>query len=296
MEKVLKVLRKAYPELSASKKRAVSYLLNNYPSFYMDTVQELADKIGVSDTTIINLCSELGFQGYSGFKRTVREEMTSSNADVDAEDFSDAEGDQAELRQIAKGISDAVTRTLCDEDNQNSLIRAKSLLGKASKIYFVGFWTYSAVAKKSALYYLHHGYLTEAVYPDMGDYIEHLQWVPEGSVAVVFDFARYVTALTEICTFLKEKGIPIILITDNGPCPRLGMADAVISCLPESTNTFPGSQSSVVEAVLSSLLSLLRKDYPKHASQYSNSLRDAVFTRFNTYGVVEPSSINTERI
>ena len=295
MEKVLKVLRTAYPELSASKKRAVSYLLNNYPSFYMDTVLELAEKIGVSDTTIINLCTELGFEGYSGFKRAVREEMTTADTGEEIDDAAEAADDVSDIVQTAKCTSEAIIKTLQDEDNQNAILRAKTLCGNATRIYFVGFWTYSALAKKNALLFLHHGYPTEAIYPDMSDYIAHLQWVPSGSVAIVYDFSRYVTALTEICTFLKERGIPIILITDNGPCPRLSMADAVVSCLPETTHTIPSS-SPVVECVVNAILILLKKEFPRSASGYSRSLRDAVFTRFNTYGVVEPSATNTDRI
>ena len=36
---------------------------------------ELAEIIGVSDTTIINLCVDLGFTGFSEFKKTVSDEI-----------------------------------------------------------------------------------------------------------------------------------------------------------------------------------------------------------------------------
>jgi len=58
---IIKLIREAYPELSSAKKSAASYFLNHYTSLQFATVTELAERIGVSDTTIINLCADLGY-------------------------------------------------------------------------------------------------------------------------------------------------------------------------------------------------------------------------------------------
>ena len=60
MADVIKQIREIYPQLSSAKKAAASYFLNNYQALQFATVTELAERIGVSDTTIINLCADLG--------------------------------------------------------------------------------------------------------------------------------------------------------------------------------------------------------------------------------------------
>ena len=55
MADIIKLIREAYPGLSSAKKSAASYFLNHYTALQFSTVTELAEQIGVSDTTIINL-------------------------------------------------------------------------------------------------------------------------------------------------------------------------------------------------------------------------------------------------
>jgi len=287
MESILTVLRNAYPGLSPSKKKVVSYFLNHYSTLHMDTVTELAEKIGVSDTTIINLCSELGFLGYSGFRRSAKEEILLASGGRKWEKLQENDR-SAGIRAFSAETVDSVTKTLEDPEIMESIIKAADLLGKSGMIYTVGFWSYSAVAKVGALKLMYRGYRSEAIYPDMGDYIDHLLWTEEGSVAIVYDYSLYVTALTEVCSILKERNIRIILITDTGPCPRISMADVVIHC----KSGVESLGMIVTDAIMENLITA----YPRSKPEYSTRLREGVFTRFNPYGVIEPSGGNVPRI
>ena len=48
----------------------------------LDHVAVLAERIGVSDTTIINLCADLGYSGFAAFKRAVRKELQQEKDDL----------------------------------------------------------------------------------------------------------------------------------------------------------------------------------------------------------------------
>ena len=67
MQDTMQKIRDIYPSLSSAKKAAASFFLNHYSSVPISTVTELAESIGVSDTTIINLCVDLGFKGFATF-------------------------------------------------------------------------------------------------------------------------------------------------------------------------------------------------------------------------------------
>ena len=295
--KIIQKIRNSFEQLSPSKKKVASYFLNHYSTLYLDTVVELAEKIGVSDTTVINFCSDLGFYGYSEFKQMLKEELM---ADRTPPETAPAGTSDVSARMLAHAgcIADNLQITLTDSENQAALAAAVDLLASADKIYFVGFYNKAALAKSEALYLLYRGYEAEAIYPDLGDYIDHLLWAKEGSVAVMYDMAQYSSGLTEICSVLKEKNIPVILITDMGPCPRLTMANVVIHCHadPEKDSNLPPDEDVLCHSVSRLMLTALTDLHPGKVDSYNGMLREGVFTRFNPYGAIETSNNRLDRI
>ena len=117
--------------------------------------------------------------------------------------------------------------------------------------------------------------------------------ITSDDVVVMYDTARYITGMMEISQLLKHQGVPMILITDMGPCP----------CLPYSTisihmrSSGPGENSfAPVNAAVGVILRYLAYGHkPEVESEYAN-VREGVFSRFNPYGVIEPGADYTERI
>lgn len=295
MMSIVQHIREIYPSLSPSKKKVASYILNNFPKVHLETVLDLSDKIGVSDTTIINFCSEIGYYGYSDFKRAVRNELASAEFSYPV-----VTSDQKALNDLIQATinecSASIKETLLDNENLRAFSEAESLLADASKIYVIGFYHHAAEAKALVLNLIHQGYDSEAIIPDLGDYIDHLMMLQKGSVAIVYDFSLYTTALTEICTILQEKAIPIILITDDGPCPRLSQATVAIHCHGFSENAaLLGKGFVACKTVSLVLYNLLCTVSPREKGQYSSNLRQGIFTRFNPYGVIE-STPDKDRI
>lgn len=287
MESIVQHIREAYPSLSSSKKRVASYILNNFSTVHLDTVLELADKIGVSDTTIIHFCNDLGYYGYSDFKRAVRDELSAPKNFL-PEQTAASEQIGNLISAVIEDDTNSIRETLSNPENMKSFSEAVDLLSETEKIYCIGFYYHAAFAKQLALQFMSNEYNAQAIIPDMGDYIDHLMFLEKGSVAVVFDFSLYTTALTEICTILRESGVKIILITDNGPCPRIHMADVVIHCRNVVLREIPVLNTNVAcSAVCNLLLQLLQIKSPKEKLPYFKNLRQGVFTKFNPYGVYE---------
>ena len=294
--KIIQKIRNSFEQLSPSKKKVASYFLNHYSALYLDTVVGLSEKIGVSDTTIINFCSDLGFYGYSDFRQMLKNELMENSAP--AETAPAGEADVLSLFQShADSITESLNRTIADPENRAAISAAVGLLAGAEKIYTVGFYNKAALAKSEALFLLYRGYEAEAIYPDLGDYIDHLLWAKEGGAAIVYDMALYSTGLTEICSVLKEKNIPVILITDMGPCPRLSLADIAIHCHAGSGDggLLP-DEDVLCHAVSRLLLTALTSLHPGRTLPYNEALREGIFTRFNPYGAIETSSNRLDRI
>ena len=55
-----------------SQKTVANYLIDNQDNVAFDTLEDLAEKIGVSTTTVIRFSRVLGYQGYSDMQKISR--------------------------------------------------------------------------------------------------------------------------------------------------------------------------------------------------------------------------------
>lgn len=280
MEKLMDKIRALYPGLTSAKKKVASYILNNYNTIHFDTVTELAEKIGVSDTTIINFSVDAGFSGFWELKKAIRDDVQNQNTKI-IQDAGNNEFDST-IEALTKNIAADMVANFSKKDNIDSIAQAISILESAEHIYFVGFYAATPAAEEAALRLSCIGYRTEVIKPGMGDYIDRVNLSKKGDVAVVYDIANYVVALTEICSIFKKKEIPIILITDYGPSPRLEYADVVIRLASEHSGP-KVINASLVSYFFATLMKRKNGDYKK----YNTEIRDGFFSNFNEYGIVE---------
>ena len=199
MADVIRIIRDIYPQLSSAKKAAASYFLNHFQTLQFATVTELAEKIGVSDTTIINLCADLGFSGYAGFKKAVRADIQAESTAVQSAPDMAQPSSLLKVRAAAAPILQAFSDTFSDEKNCDAILRAAQLLAGAKTIYAIGFWAFATLAQEFCLHMRRNGWRAEAIYPDLGDYIDKVLRITSEDVVILYDFSRYIAGLQEIC-------------------------------------------------------------------------------------------------
>ena len=295
MADIIKLIRDAYPGLSSAKKSAASYFLNHYAALQFSTVTELAEQIGVSDTTIINLCADLGFGGFSSFKRAVREDLQQEKATPITSQLQENSG-AAMVAELAQPLMESLQTTFSDSENMTNIAKGAELIAKAKTVYAIGFWSFSALAKEFCLNLRRKGWKAEAIYPDMGDHIDKVLQITSEDVVIAYDFSLYINSMMEICQILRKQNVPIILITDMGPCPCLPYATLALHCHVETSATPSPKYAFSHGAIAGYLLMRLAYRLNPHPLHDYEQLREGVFSRFNPYGVVEPKGGYTERI
>lgn len=295
MADIIKLIREAYPGLSSAKKSAASYFLNHYTALQFSTVTELAEQIGVSDTTIINLCADLGFGGFSSFKRAVREDLQQEKTNSGT--MAQLEGSsEAAVAELITPLLDDIRDTVSDPSNLTAITKGAELMANAKTVYAIGFWSFSALAKEFCLNLRRQGWKAEAIYPDMGDHIDKVLQITAEDVVIAYDFSLYINSMMEICQILHKQNVPIILITDMGPCPCLPYATLAVHCHTRSANDpFPGYSFSH-GAIAGYLLRKMAHHFRPTPVHDYEALREGIFSRFNPYGVVEPKGGYAERI
>ena len=78
-ESMEQLIKENYHHLSKGCKKVASYILDNYANAALLSSTELADNVGVSDTTVIRFSKALGFNGYAEFKKQLRVKVYESN-------------------------------------------------------------------------------------------------------------------------------------------------------------------------------------------------------------------------
>lgn len=282
MADMIQQIRDSYPSFPNAKKTVASFFLNHFEQLQFLTVTELAEKIGVSDTTIINFCKDLGYDGYAEVKRTVRETVQKSESHR-----KDSEPNKpdclANLLYLAeKNLRD----TFDDPENITAIEQAVRLIRKAKHVYAIGFWRNGCAARDLCLDLRYQKKKAEAIIPDLGDYIDKILLINSDELAIIYDFRYYLAALTEICVLLKKQQVPIVLITDMGSCPRASYADVLIRCHVQSFST--GVPYLINKALILPLEVQRKDDY--------DTIREGVFSRFNDYGILECSEGKNEHI
>ena len=83
MQELLERIMKEQDSFPAAQKQVAAYVVDNYYQIPFLSITALARNIGVSDTTIIKFCNQLGFSGFGDFKKVfsdyVHSELTMYN-------------------------------------------------------------------------------------------------------------------------------------------------------------------------------------------------------------------------
>ena len=73
MRELLEKIMRLQASFPAAQRLVAAYILNNSYQIPFLSVTALAKKVGVSDSTIIKFCAQLGFDGYGEFKKLFSE-------------------------------------------------------------------------------------------------------------------------------------------------------------------------------------------------------------------------------
>ncbi len=113
---ILSRLTENYDELTDLEKKVVEHILNNPKELLYLTANELADKLYISKTSVINLAKKLGFDGYSELRYSMKHYLEEKEKSVK---------DILSFNDILTNIYDEVNKTLSlqNEDNIKSIVK-----------------------------------------------------------------------------------------------------------------------------------------------------------------------------
>jgi DNA-binding MurR/RpiR family transcriptional regulator len=218
---VAEEIRTRFETLTRAERQLANALMENYPVLGLGNITEVAQASGVSTPTVVRMAKKLGFAGFPELQATLRSELreTISNPiakhDRWAESapethilnkFADAVIDNMRqtLRQVSPATFDEVTGLLSDQDRE---------------IYLVG----GRITRSLADYFFTHlqvirDHLT-LVAANSNTWPHYLLNMKKGDVLIVFDIRRYEHNMLRFAEMAREKGVTIVLFTDQWGSP-----------------------------------------------------------------------------
>ncbi|TXH64895.1 MAG: MurR/RpiR family transcriptional regulator [Thermomonas sp.] len=135
MSTALVKIRSERDRMSAIERRIADFVLENAQLLRDYSSQQLANALGISQSSVVKFCQKLGFKGYPDLKLSINEAV------VRADNGDDAHAARTELRRPAAGLwqrkseAEEATRLINPPETLDAVAQA---IGRARTVFIIG--------------------------------------------------------------------------------------------------------------------------------------------------------------
>lgn len=253
MSDIVRVLENKLANLSRSQKILAEYIISNSEKAAYMTAGRLAEKTGVSESTVVRFACEMGYSGYPAFQSALKENVKAQLTTAQRMELAyEKIGENDILESVLKSDIGFIEKTLEGID-KDQFKKAAAAISGAKRIYVTGVRSSAALAN-FAFFYL------RLIFDDVqlisragGDGLfEQLLNVGEGDVVIGISFPRYSKNTIKALHYAKDNGATVIGITDSLLSPIVAQSHICITAMSD-TISFVDSLAaplSVINALL----------------------------------------------
>jgi len=217
---VFEKLQEGLENLPSQQKQVCEFLLKNYREAAFLTVKAIAEKTGVGPATVMRTINNLGYASFVDFQDLFHQIMISTNSSVWwrlEQSLSMEHEMDGTLQKVVQENVNALTQSLSTL-NLDSFNRSVDLLCNARQIMVLGMRSSRAAAE--AFFTLCRQLLTNVMLPTcLGSEHMYEQLIDLGKKDVLLAISaggpHYALRTIEAVEYAHEKGVPVILITDD---------------------------------------------------------------------------------
>jgi len=205
-----------YDQLTKSEKRIANYLRKNQEEAAFLSASELADRLGLSEATLVRFARTLGFPSYPAMRSLLQQNFRtrvthSARLRGRLDDLREA-GDIFE-RLVASEI-DYLTLALESVDRQ-SFQKAAKMLQTKGRVFVFGVGPSVPLVNLLTLRLGRFGRQVVPLTTAGREFLEPLLWMTDQDILVVVCFFDVTPALQVLLDYANEVHCPIIMITDT---------------------------------------------------------------------------------
>lgn len=251
------LIRDHFEELTRTERQLANILLENYPVSCLGSITALAENANVSTPTVLRMVKKIGFKGFPDFQAVVHSELedrisspitkynrwssTASDGHI-LNTFADAVMDnmRQSLMQLDPSMFDAVVDILADQDRSLHIVG-----GRISHSLADYFFTHMQVARRNVI----------RVASNSNTWPHYVMNMQKDDVLLVFDVRRYEHSIINLTQMARNRGVKVILFTDQWGSPAAKNAQYVFNLRIEVPSPWDSSvvQLFVLEALIAAV-------------------------------------------
>ena len=230
MVELYQLIQQSYDGLTNTQRQVADYFLAHPDTLPFKRLEDVAGMIGVSTTSVIRFARTLGYKGYGDMQQALQESILDKGSLP-----------QRLMDSVQNAAQDKLLVNSFQNDVQNihdtlealsgeTLSQAVSAIIKANRVYVLGIRGNFSVAHYLGYRLAQIKKGVRLIYGNAMDYPEEVLDAEIGDVCVAFLTPRYSRMTANLVSWLKRRGVKIILFTRLGSNEINPYGDLIIPC------------------------------------------------------------------
>ncbi|MDR6938285.1 MurR/RpiR family transcriptional regulator [Luteibacter sp. 3190] len=264
-------IRSERDRMSAVERRIADFILENAHLLRDYSSQQLANALGISQSSVVKFTQKLGFRGYPDLKYSVGETIARSEDTATAAPSGERPEDDllGAMLWERKAQAEEATRLLNGRDTMQEL---SNTIAAAGKVYLIGLGEDDLHARGFAMRLSLLG-ITAIRHADVGRMAAQVALCQPGDALVVFTEHGKHPALVKIARYFREQRGRVITVTRHTSNPVRALADVGLAVAAYDDASYVQSliyQSTVQQLLDTVFVHLCEHDEARHARLVQN--------------------------
>ncbi len=219
-----------YAGLTKTEQKIADYIMDQGSDIAFKTLEELANDINVSTTSIIRFARTLEYEGYTQMQQNVQKSLMKkvSLPERYEQNYSLLKKDDL-LNDLMDAEIEGLKKSVASLD-EGSLHKAVEAIGQAETVYILGARTTFGLAHYMTANLSQIRKHVHLVSGTGGMYPEEIVGVKKGDVCLAYMFPRYQKMMSNLLSWLKSKEVLVIVITSEPYDAIRHLGDIFLCC------------------------------------------------------------------
>lgn len=215
--------------MPAGERRAAQTLVANYPLIGLKTVADFSQQAGVSSPTILRFVARLGFHNYAEFQAALQDELAAQLQSPASRTYAPSSRGKGAISPMLEATLDNLRETFRHISDRQLEEIAACIAQRRGHMFLIGGRFTDPLARYMAA---HLAIIRPNVFHLAGQeslWRDRLIDMGKHDVILIFDIRRYQDSLLRFAEKAHQRGVAIVLITDQWLSPIARFARHVVA-------------------------------------------------------------------
>ncbi len=207
-----------YQDFTVNEKRIFNLMSEDVKGFALQSIGDIATRLGISKTTLVRFAKTCGFSGYTDFKRALQKDVLLDVSPARKMDEIISGDISISTKRLYEQELDNITSTYEGLDEM-ALARVTDSILAAKEVNTLSWGVSGNIADIFSMRMRLMGIRCNTIKRNHGTLMEESAMLKKGDLVLVFEIPPYNTEVIDSVAKLHDKGCKIIVVTDSPRCP-----------------------------------------------------------------------------